>query len=439
MKQSLISLFTLSAITLFTHNSFAQTTTINYQTWTPPPQCNAFASPTVVSNTTHNTTVGEPSYDSINQGIYLECKDIYNGIPKGTEYQIDFNFKQNYSYKIFINAASIRANFTDPDPSLQLRLNNGANGSNPSIQCDGPDPINVFPIDANQAKITISGKFFLDYTLQFNALSGARSKMLVAAIPQANGYASILIRKITIEEIAPPPSGPSNPPPPSSFSSINSPPPAWCAPASRCLSQARNGVVVGDFNGDGRTDFLSANSNFDIWLANPDGSVRYAYSVPAPFWCAPASNCLSQNQNGVVVGDFNGDGRTDFLSTNGNFDAWLATTTGAFTPILAAPAPSWCTPASNCLSQNQNGVVVGDFNGDGRTDFLSANGNFDAWLATATGTFTPILAAPAPSWCTPASRCLSQNQNGVVVGDFNGDGRTDFLSANGNFDIWLAK
>jgi endonuclease/exonuclease/phosphatase family metal-dependent hydrolase len=91
------------------------------------------------------------------------------------------------------------------------------------------------------------------------------------------------------------------------------------------------------------------------------------------------------------------------------------------------------------LSQNQNGVVVGDFNGDGRTDFLSANGNFDAWLATATGTFTPILAAPAPSWCTPASRCLSQNQNGVVVGDFNGDGRTDFLSANGNFDIWLAK
>jgi hypothetical protein len=32
---------------------------------------------------------------------------------------------------------------------------------------------------------------------------------------------------------------------------------------------------VGDFNGDGRTDFMSPNGNFDIWLGQPDGTFAY--------------------------------------------------------------------------------------------------------------------------------------------------------------------
>lgn len=51
-------------------------------------------------------------------------------------------------------------------------------------------------------------------------------------------------------------------------------PPAWCGDsADRCLSEQRNGVIIGDFNGDGRTDFMSANGNFDVWLATGDGRV----------------------------------------------------------------------------------------------------------------------------------------------------------------------
>ncbi|WP_420826684.1 FG-GAP repeat domain-containing protein [Myxococcus eversor] len=216
------------------------------------------------------------------------------------------------------------------------------------------------------------------------------------------------------------------------------PPPPWCSSAASCVSQAQNGVVVGDFNGDGRTDFLSANGNFDIWLANPDGTVRHAYSVPPPPWCSSAASCVSQAQNGVVVGDFNGDGRTDFLSANQYFDTFLANPDGTIGYVYGVPPPVWCGSAASCLSQSLNRVVVGDFDGDARTDFLSANQHFDTFLANPGGDSRYVYGVPPPVWCSSASGCLNSAQNGVVSGDFNGDGRTDFLSANQHFDIFLA-
>jgi hypothetical protein len=71
---------------------------------------------------------------------------------------------------------------------------------------------------------------------------------------------------------------------------------------------------------------MSANGHFNTWLSNGDGSFRAAPSTPPESWCSggTAGGCLSGEPNDVVVGDFNGDGKTDFMSANGHFNTWLS-------------------------------------------------------------------------------------------------------------------
>src|SRR5262249_26471116 len=128
----------------------------------------------------------------------------------------------------------------------------------------------------------------------------------------------------------------------------------------------------GDFDGDGLTDFTSANPNFDTWLAAGDGTFHYApcggpgaTCTAPPAWCnGSAHGCLSGKSGHVTVGDFDGDGIGDFMSANGNFDVWRGKGDGTFVGNVSTPPPSFCSGgATGCLSGAPNGVVVGDFDG----------------------------------------------------------------------------
>ncbi len=172
-------------------------------------------------------------------------------------------------------------------------------------------------------------------------------------------------------------------------------------------------VAVGDFNGDGKPDLASANSNANnvtVLLGDGSGNFAAAGTSPETAGTAPRS---------VAVGDFNGDGKPDLAAANyfsNNVTVLLGDGTGNFTAAGTSPEIAGTNPRS---------VAVGDFNGDGKQDLATANedsNNVTILIGDGTGNFTPAATGPEPTGgASPRS---------VAVGDFNGDGKPDLATAN---------
>lgn len=119
----------------------------------------------------------------------------------------------------------------------------------------------------------------------------------------------------------------------------------------------------------------------------------------------------------AATGDFNNDGRLDFVVTNEggtrNYAVFLGGTGGAFTPLAPVNEPSI-----------QGNVVTGDFNNDGNLDIaIACSPDIKVFLGAGAGTFGAPISLPTGG--------LNYS---LCVGDFNGDGFTDVLaSSNGSF------
>jgi hypothetical protein len=166
-----------------------------------------------------------------------------------------------------------------------------------------------------------------------------------------------------------------------------------------------------DFSGDGRSDFLlqDVNSGWTTdWLGTGNGN----FSNNG----ANASIQFPSDWHVVGTGDFNGDGRVDFLlrSDAGWVTDWLGTANGGFTNNGAN--------ASILFASNWQVAGTGDFDGDGKTDFLlrdTTNGWLTEWLGTANGGFT--------NNGSNSTLFFTNDWHVIGTGDFNGDGTDDIL------------
>ena len=184
--------------------------------------------------------------------------------------------------------------------------------------------------------------------------------------------------------------------------------------------------LLADFNGDGKLDVVVPDDEFSfVYLEGyGDGSLRSAvnyYSEPGAGVGAAAFN--------IASGDFNGDGIPDFVIGNGpignsaspNYSAtvFLSNSDGSLNRGV-----NYSNPAFTNYSLQY--VAVADFNGDGKLD-IAATDNFNHVVQIFTGNGDGTFTVGATYKTDTAT---GVNPVGLIVGDFNGDGKPDLAVVN---------
>jgi hypothetical protein len=165
-------------------------------------------------------------------------------------------------------------------------------------------------------------------------------------------------------------------------------------------------VAMGDFNGDGVPDLVTAGwytKRLYVLLGKKNGTFVSGKSFPS------AAGYPRQ----LVVGDFNNDGKLDvaIADEGGSVNVMLGNGDGTFQSPLK-------TDAGNAVDY----LAVGDFNHDGKLDVVAATfleSQMQVMLGHGDGTFgkPTNYATSLPPWS-------------ITVADLKGDGNLDILSPN---------
>jgi len=172
-------------------------------------------------------------------------------------------------------------------------------------------------------------------------------------------------------------------------------------------------VAIVDLNGDGRPDLAIANSFFD---SDEDGVATVSVRLNRGDGTFKPRRDYSTGDlpESLGVGDVNGDGKPDLVTAN----AWA----GSVSVLLNGGDGSFRARSDYETGSRTESVAIADLNGDGAPDIAAAVADAKVvavLLNKGDGTFSPPVTYPAGA--APLD---------VAIGDLDGNGTPDLVTAN---------
>jgi hypothetical protein len=164
-------------------------------------------------------------------------------------------------------------------------------------------------------------------------------------------------------------------------------------------------VAIRDLNGDGKPDLATVSSDanaLSVFLNKGDGSFgkRRDYDTGV----GPLS---------VAIGDLNGDGKTDIATAGRSYALSAVLNSGNGRFKLARQSAVGAEPVS---------LAIGDLNGDGKPDAVTANAEAN--------TVSVLLNRRGGHFQGRRDYATGRHPMAVAIGDLNGDGKPDLVTAN---------
>ena len=177
--------------------------------------------------------------------------------------------------------------------------------------------------------------------------------------------------------------------------------PSFAAPVSYSTGRGPSAVAIGDLNGDGERDLVTANlgqATVSVLLNRGNGTfgVRNDYSA-------------GRSPNSVAIADLNGDGRREIVTTGGRHTVSV---------LLNGGAGGFQSRHDYRTGADPSAVAVGDLDGDGTIDLAVANAGSVSVLLNRGSTFAPRI-----------DYTVGDSPMSLAIADLNGDGRPDLATA----------